>query len=201
MERVEIIKNCITSGKKHEDIIGQVYLSMPTFAFEDSYEKQYNIMKKISEKLSVPYYNVQVTGSAKIGVSLHKRTSFSAASSDLDVAIIDKDLFIKISEAIFSETKGLQRRDLFAKYTDTNTGKDINKYEEYKKNLLKGIILDNSMPSGVTKREWIKLFEELSNDYRKDFKSISGAIYLSQYYFIHKQKSIIQYVKGFEVIK
>ncbi|GAK26234.1 hypothetical protein HL670_03069 [Serratia plymuthica] len=201
MERVDIIKNCISSGRKHEDIIGQVYLSMPTFAFEKSYEKQYNIMKMISEKLNVPYFNIQVTGSAKIGVSLHKKKSFSAASSDLDVAIIDQNLFIKISEAIFKETSGLTRRDLFEKYKDSRTGNEVDKHSEYKRNLLKGIILDNCMPSGVTKREWVKLFEELSKDYRKDFKSISGAIYLSQYYFINKQKSIIQHVNGFEVIK
>lgn len=201
MERVDIIKGCLSSGTMHEDIIGQVYLSMPTYAFEKCYEKQYTIMKKISETLNVPYYNVQVTGSAKIGVSLHKNKSFSAASSDLDIAIIDKDLFIKTSETIFKETNALSRSDLFAKYTDTKTNREVNKHEEYKRNLLKGIILDNCMPIGPTKRMWVKIFEDLSDEYRKDFKSISGAIYLSQYYFIHKQKSIIQYVKGFEVIK
>ncbi|HDR2353828.1 TPA: hypothetical protein QCH65_000979 [Enterobacter roggenkampii] len=201
MERVEIIKGCISSGRNHEDIIGQIYLSMPTFAFEANYDKQYNIMKKISERLCVPYYGIQVTGSAKIGVSLHKKKAFSAASSDLDVAIIDKDLFIKTSEAIFNETNGLARRDVFARYTDRNTGREVDKYEEYKRNLLKGIIIDNSMPTGDTKRNWAKLFDELSGEYRKDFKSISGAIYMSQYYFIHKQKSIIQHVNGFEVIK
>lgn len=201
MERVEIIKSCLSSGRKYEDIIGQVYLSMPTFAFEENYDKQYEIMKRISDRLCVPYYGIQVTGSAKIGVSLHKKKSFSATSSDLDVAIIDKDLFIKTSEAIFNETNGLTRGDLFAKYTDRNTGREVNKYDEYKRNLLKGIILDNCMPTGATKREWLKLFDELSDAYRKDFKSISGAIYMSQYYFIHKQKSIIQHVNGFEVIK
>jgi hypothetical protein len=201
MERVNIIKSGMSSGREYEDIIGHIYLSMPTFAFEKNYEKQYDIMKEISEKLNIPYYSIQVTGSAKIGVSLHKKKNFSAASSDLDVAIIDKDLFIKISEAIFNETNGLTRGDLFERYTDRKTGREVDKHNDYKRNLLKGIILDNCMPTGVTKREWVKIFEELSNNYRKDFKSISGAIYLSQYYFIHKQKSIIQHVNGFEVIK
>ncbi|MFP2505526.1 hypothetical protein [Buttiauxella gaviniae] len=201
MERVDIIKNCILSGKRYEDIIGQIYLSMPTFAFENSYEKQYEIMQKISNRLDIPYYNIQVTGSAKIGVSLHKKTAFSAASSDLDVAIIDRDLFVKISEKIHIETNGLTRGDLFPKYKDKNTGKQVDKHEDYKRNLLKGILMDNCMPLGDTKRSWVKFFEDLSSEYRKDFKSISGAIYLSQYYFVNKQKSIIQYVNGFEVIK
>ncbi len=179
-----------------DDILKKIYFSAPTFAFENDCLNQYEIINEISNNLNIPYYNIHVTGSAKLGVSLHKRKVFSKVSSDLDVAIIDRDLFVTLSEKIYKETLAFSLMSNFQRGSD-----GISHGDKYKLYLQKGMVMTQYMPIGRTKKDWDKIFFDLSTKYHKNFKSISGVVYLSQSYFINKQRSILNLVNGFEVKK
>jgi len=194
MDRVKIIKHDLKNRVNHDDILKKIYFSTPTFAFEGDCEKQYKIINEISIRFGIPYYNIHIAGSAKLGVSLHKRTSFTKNSSDLDVAIIDRDLFIKLSEKIYKETRSFSNMSNFIR-----DNKGISHGDKYKTYLQKGIVMTQYMPAGETKKEWDTFFRNLSGCYHNDFKSISGVVYLSQEYFINKQRSILNLANNFEV--
>jgi len=172
----------------------KIYFSAPTFAFENDCLKQYEIINEISTRLGVPYYNIHITGSAKLGVSLHKKKNFNKVSSDLDVAIIDRDLFVALSEKIYKETYAFSNMSNFTRDSD-----GISSGDKYKTYLQKGIVMTQYMPRGKTKNEWDKMFIDISAKHHKDFKSISGVVYLSQAYFINKQRSILKLVDDFKV--
>lgn len=148
MNRVDLIKQDLSKKTSHDDILKKLYFSVPTFAFENDCHKQYEIINEISCELNIPYYNIHVTGSAKLGVSLHKKTSFNQQSSDLDIAIIDKDLFIDLSEKIFYETLSFSDMKNFRRHRDGTSHGEL-----YKAYLQKGIVMTNYMPSGETKRK------------------------------------------------
>lgn len=112
----------------------------------------------------------------------------------MDVAIIDRDLFVKLSENIYKETYSFSNMSEFGRDRDGASHGD--KYKIY---LQKGIVMTKYMPAGETKKEWDKIFRGLSIKHHKDFKSISGVVYLSQAYFINKQRSILRLVNDFEV--
>jgi hypothetical protein len=194
MDRVQVMRDDLKNRVNNDDILKKIYFSAPTFAFEDDCQKQYEIINEISRCLGIPYYNIHVTGSAKLGVSLHKKKAFNKVSSDLDVAIIDRDLFVKLSENIYKETYSFTNMSNFGR--DRDGGSHGDKYKTY---LQKGIVMTQYMPTGETKKEWDKIFIGLSTKHHKDFKSISGVVYLSQAYFINKQRSILRLVNDFEV--
>jgi hypothetical protein len=196
MNRVDIMKQDLSKRVSKDDILKKIYFSLPTYAFESAYDIQYEIINDISKNFNIPYYNIHVTGSAKLGVSIHKRRGFDKSISDLDIAIIDKDLFVKYSEMIYKETLGFSNQANFPRIKD-----NVNAVGLYKEYLSKGIFMTKYIPSGTAKREWDSFFYSLSMKFSKEFKSINGIIYLSQYYFINKQRSIFKSLDGFEVTK
>ncbi len=189
-----MIRDDLKNKVSNDDILKKIYFSAPAFAFEDDCSKQYEIINEISNTLDIPYYNIHVTGSAKLGVSLHKKTAFNKVSSDLDVAIIDRNLFVTLSEKIYEETRSFSNMSKFGRDRE-----GVSHGDKYKAYLQKGMIMTKYMPSGITKKNWDSIFRELSTKHHKDFKSISGVVYLSQSFFINKQRSILKMVNGFEV--
>ncbi|MEB3188930.1 MAG: hypothetical protein VKL42_01130 [Snowella sp.] len=59
----------------------------------------YDFRKRIAQKFDISFYEIYVTGSAKLGFSHHKDTIFSP-ESDIDIAIISEKLFNDIMEKI-----------------------------------------------------------------------------------------------------
>jgi hypothetical protein len=118
-------------------------------------------------------------------MSFHKNTAFIPTVSDLDIAIIDTDLFRFYTEYIFKETNGYNDRSSFP----IRDGRSI--YNEYTKYLSKGIFRPDLMPSCRKRANWFEFFGKLSTKHKDLFKSINAGIYISQVFFEHKQCSII----------
>lgn len=191
MNHIESIEAGLSANTPYNEIIRKVYLAYPTKAFIGNEERQYVIMNEISCFFEVPIMSIQIAGSAKTGRSFHKQRDFSPGNSDLDVAIIDSNLFQKYMELIFNETRGYTDRSGFK----IKGGKSTS--DEYIAYLTKGIFRADLMPTGEARQSWSKFFGLLSANHGDLFKSINAAIYLSQVFFENKQRSIItNYIKN-----
>ena len=191
MNYLESIQSGLDANKKHIEIARKIFLSHPTSAFKDKEEKQFEILNEVSDHFKIPITNIQVVGSSKIGQSLHKKTLFSSQSSDLDLAIIDSNLFVYYTELVYSSTKGFS--DL-TRFSRNKTG--ISNHVEYSQYLLKGIFRADLMPTGEIRADWSTFFGKLSAKHSGLFKSINAGIYLSQRFFEIKQTSAIRnYIK------
>ena len=191
MNYLDSIQSGLDGRKKHIEIARKIFLSHPTSAFKDKEEKQFEILNEVSDYFKIPITNIQVVGSSKRGQSFHKKTSFTPKSSDLDLAIIDSNLFVYFTELVYSSTKGFT--DL-SKFSRNKTG--ISNYDEYTQYLLKGIFRADLMPIGEIRAEWSMFFGKLSSKHNDLFKSINAGIYLSQRFFEIKQTSAIRnYIK------
>ncbi|MEM0575658.1 hypothetical protein [Flavobacterium polysaccharolyticum] len=185
MTHLESIDEGLKSNKPHNEIVRKIYLTYPTSALIGNEERQFQILNEISEYFSIPIMNVQVVGSSKTGYSFHKKTTFSFLKSDLDIAIIDGNLFQHYTECVFKSTNGFTDRTGFPFYDGKST------YQQYVNCVAKGIFRPDLMPTGKKRLNWLKFFGQLSSKNKDLFKSINAGIYLSQTFFEYKQTSNI----------
>ncbi|MFS0601124.1 hypothetical protein [Peribacillus frigoritolerans] len=165
-----------------EDIVRKIYISFPTKAFEGKEDVGFQICDEISKFFEIPFNSVQVVGSAKTGKSYYKFTDFAVAKSDLDIAIISPELFLKYTEICHRVTKGYSDQSMFS--LNRHGKSDI---YEFKKNLTQGMFRPDLMPNSPSKDDWRRFFNKLSNKHHKLFKNINAGIYSSQYFFEYKQ--------------
>lgn len=182
---LESIQKGIDENRPHNEIIRKVYLTYPTMALIGDEERQFKILNEISEYFNIPINNIQVAGSAKTGMSFHKNKAFTPTISDLDIAIINTDLFRFYTEYIFKMTNGYNDRTAFPFRNGRST------FTEYTTYLSKGIFRPDLMPSCIKRANWFEFFGRLSTEHKDLFKNINAGIYISQIFFEHKQCSII----------
>jgi len=185
IDHLKIIDDGIDNHLPYNEIARKVFLGYPTFVFQGEEERQYEILNKISIYLGVSYTSIQVAGSAKAGKSFHKNKDFTPGKSDLDIAIVDSDLFAKYMELVFKITKGYQERTGFP------IKDGISRFKEYREYLSKGIFRPDLMPPCLERAEWRKFFGKLSERHTDLFKSINAGIYASQCFFEFKQRACI----------
>ncbi|NHB60597.1 hypothetical protein C5472_05415 [Photorhabdus sp. RW14-46] len=178
----------IDNNIPHHEIVRKIYLCYPTHVFHSNEELQYEIFNQISSKFCIPFSSIHVVGSAKIGQSIYKSSMFSPGDSDLDIAIISNELFIRYSEIVFYKTKGFQDIRDFPQDRENNRSK----FAQYKNCISKGIFRPDLMPYCPEKEDWFSFFNKLSQNYRCLFKSINAGIYQSQCFFEIKQSDIIE---------
>jgi len=176
-----VAKKEITS----EQIAEKIFLIYNSYAFREKEDLQYEIYKKISEEFKIPITSIQLCGSGKIGYSYYKSKPFDSRNSDLDIAIINSDLFNFYLEKSFLDSDGLQNT-FFAKY-------------EYKKSFMRylshGWLRPDFMPKSDLKNQWFRFFGLLSNHYAKYFAGINAGIFLSEKMFSYRQKSVVEKYK------
>jgi hypothetical protein len=185
MNHIDSIEKSLKDRLSHTEIVRKIYLTYPTSALVEKEEKQYEILNEISQHFIIPINHVQVCGSSKVGQSFHKTSTFTPKVSDLDVAIIDPNLFLKYSELVFDITKGFQDNTKFT----TSKGNNYSSYTEY---ISRGIFRPDFMPSCPERANWFSFFNKLSLKHNDYFKSINAGIYSSQLFFEYKQSSNIR---------
>ncbi|MDR6803136.1 hypothetical protein J2Y45_000406 [Dyadobacter sp. BE34] len=191
MNYLESIQQGLDAQRKHTDIARKIFITHPTSAFIENEEKQFDILDEVSQFFKIPITHVHVVGSSKIGQSLHKKTKFTLGKSDLDIALVDSNLFIYYSEMIYTITRGFN--DL-SNFSLNKNG--VSNFEEYSQYLLKGIFRPDLMPSCKGRADWLSFFGKLSRKHSALFGGINASIYLSQHYFEVKQISTIKnYIK------
>lgn len=185
MTHIESIEEGLKAKRPHNEIVRKIYLSYPTSVLVGKEERQFQIFNEISEYFNIPIMNIQVVGSSKTGYSFHKKTYFNHSTSDLDVAIIDSNLFQQYTEWVFKNTNGFTDRTSFPLHDGKST------YPQYINCIAKGIFRPDLMPTGRKRLNWLKFFGQLSSKNKDLFKSINAGIYLSQTFFEFKQTSNI----------
>lgn len=190
MEIIESLKAGLAAGETENDLARKVFLSYQTLIFKDKQDIEFLIKNSIKENLNVPFLSIQVTGSSKTGISFFKKTKFTPGSSDLDVSIINLELYNRLLEVVHNITKGFTDLSVFPSFH----GKPSNK--QFINNLKKGFINPVFMPDCEEKSKWLDFFRSLSNDYFRLFKDINGAVYSSEYFFECKQVECIEEFKG-----
>lgn len=186
MTHLESIDEGLKANRPHNEIVRKIYLTYPTNALVGNEERQFQILNEISEYFNVSIINIQVVGSSKTGYSFHKRTTFNSLTSDLDIAIIDGNLFQQYTEWVFKNTDGFTDRSGFPLLDGKST------YQQYINCVAKGIFRPDLMPTGKKRLNWLKFFGQLSSKNKDLFKSINAGIYLSQTFFEFKQTSNIK---------
>lgn len=186
MEHLASIQASLEKRTSHSDIVRKIFLSYPTKVFVGDEERQYLIFNEVSDFFGVSIIAVQVAGSAKTGRSFHKNRDFKPGESDLDLAIIDPDIFRKYMEMVFRVTRGYSDRTGFP----VRDGKSS--VDEYFSYLQRGIFRADLMPSCNGRAEWNQFFGRLSARHGDVFKSINAVVYMSQAFFEAKQRSVIR---------
>jgi len=180
------IKAGIAQKLDYNSIARKIYLAYPTFAFIDLYELEFEILDAICAKFNLPINSIQVAGSSKTGYSYHQNRAYKKGESDLDIAIIDQQLFLYYCESVFEITKGFSNLSGFGRtYEKSN-------HELYGTYILRGIFRPDLMPKSKLRTDWFDFFADLSKRYTSLFSSINAGIYLSEYYFETKQSENIE---------
>ena len=186
MDHLDAIDAGVTAKKPFHEIARKVFLTYPTKAFIGNEEQQFEILNDVATYFWVPITCIQVAGSAKLGYSLHKKAAFTPGESDLDLAIIDGQLFAHYLEI------GLKLSKSYSDGTAFPIRDGVSTMGEYLRYLAKGIFRPDLMPKGHQRAEWNNFFGQLSARHSGLFKSISVAVYISQSCFENKQRSAIK---------
>lgn len=189
MDHIESIEIGLKEQRSYNEIARKIFLTLPTKALIGDEEKQYLILNEISSHFSVPITSIQVAGSAKTGKSFIKNRDFLPKLSDLDIAIIDPNLYQRYTELIFKITRGYTDRTLFPLKDGKSAAQEFIDY------IAKGIFRTDIMPSCRERAEWREFFGQLSRKHFDLFKSINACIYFSETFFESKQRSAIKIYK------
>ena len=147
-----------------------------------------DIYEEISRTLAVPARSVMVTGSAFTGQSFRESRPFSPGVSDLDVAVVDRDLFRELLLCASRATKYFRDQTSFQPSSGYRTGADTFKnFRSYAFN--RGIVRPDLMPECDAKHQIEDLCQLLTNKHIRIFSKITVSVYGDEEYFIAKSNS------------
>ena len=127
--------------------------------FQNREHQFYDFRKRIAENFRISFHEVYITGSAKLGFSPHKNTKFSL-ESDIDVAIVSKELFEEIMESIRKYQMMLRSSRLSV------TEKEIKRYHKFLEYGAIGWMRPDLLPISFRVKEikdkWFEFFDSIS---------------------------------------
>ena len=127
--------------------------------FDNSEDQFYEFRKRIATKFEINFYEIYITGSAKMGFSPPKQKIFDY-DSDVDVAIVSCILYDKIMSYIEEYQRKLREN------RKTVTEDEIKKYHEFLEYGAIGWMRPDLLPTSFRvkelKNDWFKFFDSLS---------------------------------------
>ncbi|WP_308255043.1 hypothetical protein [Geminocystis sp. GBBB08] len=111
MNNLEAFLNRLIELKNEEEITDfcRKYLIHGTpYIFNNRENEYYEFRKKIANQFNIAFYEIYITGSAKLGFSLFKQKPFDY-DSDIDVAIVSPQLYEKMLEPIYDYQMELRK--------------------------------------------------------------------------------------------
>jgi hypothetical protein len=182
----DIHKRAIDKDSWNYGNVKKVFLSYPCNYFLDYPDIQFEIFNKISGEFKIPFSAIRVAGSAHTGYSFYKKRPFVEKESDLDLALIDAQLFQHLLEQCYERSEGFSP-ERFA--VDKEGKSQRNQFLHYSG---RGIIRPDLMPTGPEKQRIWSFFNRLSVAYGDRFNTITAGIYLSETIYTLKQRSSLQ---------
>ena len=155
------------------------------FVFSDREGDYYEFRAAIASKWDVRFHDVLILGSAKLGYSYFKKTTFSI-ESDIDVSIVSSDLFEKYVKAVSDLQYQIDRGKL------RMTQREMERYNLFLKYLVKGWMRPDLLPpimnEFLNKDKWFEYFKSISYGKSQvgDYKIAAGLFknydYMEKYY-------------------
>ncbi|MCF8511169.1 MAG: hypothetical protein K9G43_06970 [Rhodobacteraceae bacterium] len=128
--------------------------------FQGREDDFYNFKRRMCDYLRVQHTEIFIVGSAKLGFSPHKRTSFSL-DSDIDLAIVSERLFAEASSFAANVEYKLRSSSVFLRQNQ------FEKYHMFLRYLLIGWMRPDFLPHVEPCRDfrtsWFDFFESISN--------------------------------------
>ncbi|MBB2830844.1 UNVERIFIED_ORG: hypothetical protein GGD51_000949 [Rhizobium esperanzae] len=189
-ERRNTVVSAVRAQKDAISRARKIYFDSTSFALEGKHDVEFEIKKSIADRHKIAFRSVVFSGSAQLGFSPYKDTSFIAGRSDLDVACIDSSLFQEYWTTILNVTKAFNDDSVWVK---PDHGSKL------KSHLLKrGMILFDYLPASRQRTNELAFLDKLSRSYRSHFNRISLAIYINEAAFCWKQASALANIIGSE---
>ena len=192
MQENKIIEYEWGIGRSDEEVVRRLYSVELPIAFEAEREILFEILHVCSQTIGVSVLDIKIAGSAQTGYSFHGEKAFDPKSSDLDLAIINKEYFEKVLRAVRNvalpepSSAARPRQNVFPLIK----GQSV--YNRFLENAaLYGLILPHHIPNCSLKNSIFNLASRLSSANSGRFKNISLAFYVSQFFFERKQQSNI----------
>lgn len=127
--------------------------------FKNKEDDFYEFRKRIAEKYEISFNDIYITGSAKLGFSPYKSTTFSY-DSDIDVAIVSRKLF----ESILNSIKVFQYE--LRNNRRVVTDNEIKMYHSFLEYIPIGWIRPDKLPISfnldILKKDWFNFFKSIS---------------------------------------
>ena len=127
--------------------------------FDGREDEYFLFRKRIADEHKIPYYEVHVIGSAKLGFSHINNTDFSL-NSDIDVSIISTDLYNRLMDSIFRYQMRL--RNFRKKVND----REIKQYHDFLEYTAMGWIRPDKLPISFQmdelKQNWFDFYKSIS---------------------------------------
>ena len=151
-----------------EEIIDKYLLNGIPYVFDGDENNFFDFKNEIAKFFNVSQTNIFVVGSAKLGFSIapNKRYKLFNEESDIDVAIIDENTFLRYWKIL---------------YTYNTTGraystKEARTYREFLEYFFKGWLRPDKFPSNMKERaEWFDFFKLMQKKYK--FMIAAGIYY------------------------
>lgn len=191
MDYKKALDTAKNNGVSAATMARKVFLSFPTHVFATDQDLEFELIDKIAQFFKVPFNGVQIVGSAKTGFSLIKNTAFDSIRSDLDIALVDRELFGKYWEIAFNRSDGFEIGAF--RLVGQSQGDAGERRKRFLKFLQKGVLSPDFFPQCVERAELESQFRDLSQGYSIHFAKISAFIYASETFFESKQKDAINH--------
>lgn len=160
---LEEFKVELDSKKTNEDLLDfcrKHVLHGTPYVFNGRDDDFYEFRKRIANKFNIPFHEIYITGSAKLGYSPFKNKDFDY-DSDIDVAIISPSLFETIMKSIS------QYQVRFRKARAVVRERELAMYHEFLEYVALGWIRPDKLPISFQmrtfKNDWFEFFQEISN--------------------------------------
>lgn len=162
MQNLEIFLKRLIKLKNEEEIIDfcRKYLIHGTpYIFNNREDDYYEFRKRISNHFNIAFYEIYITGSAKLGFSLFKQKNFDY-DSDIDVAIISSQLYEKMLEPIYDYQMQLR------KARKSVNVQELDKYHSFLEYTAIGWIRPDKLPLSFSiktlREDWFDFFKSIS---------------------------------------
>jgi len=150
----------ISSEEEILDFCRKHILHGTPHVFGSNDEAFYDFRKRIGLKFNIPFYEIYITGSAKLGFSPFKNKEFDY-DSDIDVALVSPGLF----ENVMFSIAGYQMQ--FRKNRAVVREKELKMYHDFLEYVALGWIRPDKLPISFQmkafKDDWFNFFRSISN--------------------------------------
>lgn len=184
METLDELKTLL-SQKTIPEIIHRYLLSREPVCFQKSPDAVYDLQRSLSEHFRVHTKNIEIVGSAKLGISLNPSASRYGKKydeeSDIDLVVVSGELFDKAWHEL-TKLDGARH---------TLNEKERSLLDECNNLIHRGYISPDKLPIRMDfSKNWWGVFEKLSNQEKYEKRAIRGRLF-KDWWFVERYYSIM----------